>query len=294
MVVDDDESIHAALRLVLENHYDIITAASAEAAIRQLALHRVDIILLDLLMPGTDGWTLFEEVRAMNGHRPKVIFLTAVDSSRAAVAALKLGADDWILKPFEEEALVARLHTLLSETRRIRVRGGDLGARATIATMAFLRSGALAVYETETTAASASADALIDATGATTLEGLQAAIGSAPIRCNAVHRVTVEALHHVSRYYSEINVAGLAALISVKGNYLLERFRDDLGLTPREYVARIRIEVVKQRLRQTECPSLDRVAEEVGLCDAAHVHKLFARYAQGSPSAYRGNVQDRR
>ena len=142
MVVDDDESIHAAPRLVLENDYDIITAADAEAAIRQLHQHRVDLVLLDLLMPGMDGWAMFEEVRRMNGHRPKVVFLTAVDSSTAAVAALKLGADDWILKPFEDAELLARIHAVLAETCRVRVRGGDLGARASIATMAFMRCGA--------------------------------------------------------------------------------------------------------------------------------------------------------
>lgn len=94
------------------------------------------------------------------------------------------------------------------------------------------------------------------------------------------------------RRYHEIGVAGLAAAVGVNGNYLLGLFRGDLGVAPREYIARVRIEVIKQRLSEPACPSLDRLAEDVGLCDAAHVHKMFIRYAQGRPGAYRVSSQD--
>jgi DNA-binding response OmpR family regulator/methylphosphotriester-DNA--protein-cysteine methyltransferase len=291
MVVDDDDGIHAALRLVLEDDFELLSVSSGEAAIRCLAEYRIDLMLLDLLMPDVDGWQVFEHARAMKGHRPRIVFLTAIDSSQAAVAALKLGADDWILKPFEDAALLARLQTLLSETRTIRIRGGDLGARATIAALAFIRCGALAVYQPDH--ALPADEPFIDAAAATTLDGLRTALCLPPIRLPAFHRVTGTALHHVSRQYQKVNVAALAEMVGVNGNYLLARFRDDLGLTPREYIARVRIEVVKQRLGQMGCPSLDRLAEEVGLYDGAHVHKIFARYAHGSPGAYRGNVQDR-
>ena len=114
-----------------------------------------------------------------------------------------------------------------------------------------------------------------------------------PIKLTALHAVTAEALHHVSRQYREVNVAALAESVGVYPKYLLDRFRADLGLTPREYITRVRIEVLKQRLRDPGCPSLDRLAEDVGLCDGAHVHKVFARYEHRSPSVYRETVTSR-
>ena len=85
----------------------------------------MDLVLLDLLMPGLNGWQVFERLlEYRNGRRPKVIFATGVDSSAAAVAALKLGAEDWIVKPFEESALLMRLGALLPTGSMDQVPGG--------------------------------------------------------------------------------------------------------------------------------------------------------------------------
>ena len=291
MVVDDDTSIHAALGLVLEDDFEVLSALTGEAALHCLSAQRVDVILLDLLMPGVDGWQVFEQIRQLRGHQPRVVFLTGVDSSEAAVAAMKLGAHDWILKPFEDVALLTRLRAFCSRSRWIRVLGGDLGARATIATLSFTRCGAFAFYDAEGPAASGAEIDLVEASGAMTLDGLRAAVGQPPMNLTGLHQITTRALHHISRQYRDMKVTILADMIGVHTSYILQLFRNDLALTPREYIARVRIEVLKQRLRQVNCPSLDQLAEDVGLCDAAHVHKIFARYGQGSPSGYRADGQ---
>jgi len=215
----------------------------------------------------------------MNGRRPRVIFVTGVDSSVAAVAALKLGAEDWVVKPFDDSALLMQLRALLLQTRRISVRGGTLGTRATVATIASIRCGTPVRYDCDS-AAVASGEVAVDLVGTTTDVGLAEVLRRPPIDLPVLHRATATALHHVSGHYHLVTVASLAEAIGVTANYLLERFRTDLGLTTREYIARVRIEVMKQRLSQAGCPSLDRLAEEVGFCDAAHVHKVFMRYAE--------------
>jgi CheY-like chemotaxis protein len=105
MVVDDDPGIHEALRLTLDDHYEVHSASGGAEALQDLARRHVDLVLLDLLMPGVDGWQVFDRIRLM-APRPKIVFLTAVDRSEAAVTALQSGADDWIVKPFEEPALL--------------------------------------------------------------------------------------------------------------------------------------------------------------------------------------------
>ena len=95
LAVDDHVSIHTALHLVLGDDYDVVSATTGEAALREIERRRVDLILLDLVMPGLDGWQVFEHVR-QRPHPPRVIFLTGIDNSAAAVYATQLGAIDWI------------------------------------------------------------------------------------------------------------------------------------------------------------------------------------------------------
>jgi DNA-binding response OmpR family regulator len=90
----------------------------------EVQTRRIDIVLLDLLMPGVHGWEVFERLRQIRGQRPKVIFLTGVDSSIAAVAALKLGAEDWIVKPFDEDVLRQQIRSL-AQRHRMHVREGS-------------------------------------------------------------------------------------------------------------------------------------------------------------------------
>jgi len=114
-------------------------------------------------------------------------------------------------------------------------------------------------------------------------------LGQSPLNLTALSPATAEALYHVSARYSRVNVTSLARAVGLSTDSLRRRFKRDLGLTPRDWITRVRVEVIKQRL--TPDLSLERLAAEVGLCDAPHLSKVFTRYVRESPGLYRGNKQ---
>jgi DNA-binding response OmpR family regulator len=290
LIVDDNDDIRGVLRLMLEDHYEVISVSSGEAGLREVAQRRVDMVLLDQVMPAMDGWEVFERLSSMSGHRPKVIFLTGIDSSVAAVAALKLGAEDWVVKPFDESALLRQLRLLFPTARPIRIQGGELGDRATLAVVARARCAIPVEYQAHHPVPSNPNEVVVlDAAGAATEGGLRAILGQPPLNLTALSPATAAALHHVSARYSRINVTSLARAVGLSTDSLLRRFKQDLGLAPRDWITRVRVEVIKQRL--TPGLSLEQLAAEVGLCDGPHLSRVFARYARESPGLYRGNIQ---
>ena len=116
LVVDDDPSVREALELVLDlNGFGVSTAADGGEAIRTLAVDRPDAVILDVLMPGLDGLEVCRRMRAI-GDRTPVLMLTARAEVSERVAGLEAGADDYLVKPFASEELVARLRALLRRT----------------------------------------------------------------------------------------------------------------------------------------------------------------------------------
>lgn len=100
-----------------ENSFSVDVAPDGEAGLR-LALHgNYDLIILDILLPRLDGRELLKEIRA-RGIRVPVIFLTAKDSERDIVQGLNSGADDYLVKPFSFNELLARLQAILRRERR--------------------------------------------------------------------------------------------------------------------------------------------------------------------------------
>ncbi|HPZ42989.1 MAG TPA: response regulator transcription factor [Bacillota bacterium] len=112
LVIDDDRRITALLRrtLVFEG-YEVQVAGGGEEGLRLAASWQPDLILLDVLMPGLDGWEVCRRLRAA-GSVP-VLMLTARDEVSDRVKGLDLGADDYLVKPFALEELLARIRALL-------------------------------------------------------------------------------------------------------------------------------------------------------------------------------------
>ena len=119
LAVDDDEAIRNLLGRVLgKDGHDVRCAACAEEALA-LKLDRYDLVLLDVMMPGTDG---FELCRAIRGSvDAPIVFLTARSSEDDAVYGLGLGADDYLRKPFGAAELRAKVAAHLRRERRERV-----------------------------------------------------------------------------------------------------------------------------------------------------------------------------
>ncbi len=104
LIVDDEPGVCESFRMVLKDRYDPVTVDSGEAALAWLAKSEAALIFLDILMPGMDGLEVLEKIRVTDGLVP-VVMVTATKTVKTAVTAMKLGAFDYITKPFDVEEL---------------------------------------------------------------------------------------------------------------------------------------------------------------------------------------------
>jgi len=104
LIVDDELSVRDSLRMIFKKDYQVIMAGSAEEAIIKVKSEEPDLIFLDIIMPEKDGMQALKEIRGMHPQIP-VIMLTATKTLKTAVEAMKLGAYDYITKPFDVEEL---------------------------------------------------------------------------------------------------------------------------------------------------------------------------------------------
>jgi two-component system, OmpR family, response regulator MprA len=124
LLVEDDRGLRESPATVLTYQgMQVIEAGSAEDAIDVLAAHHVDLIVLDVNLPGADGFELLRRLRAAGDHR-QVLMLTARHEVADRVAGLDAGADDYLPKPFALDELLARVRTM------IRRSGNDATVRA--------------------------------------------------------------------------------------------------------------------------------------------------------------------
>lgn len=109
LVVDDEESIRDVLRRLLEGAgYQVMTAANGEEAINKISAMAMPIVLLDIRMPGISGLETLSKIVTLNPDSC-VIMVTAVMDAETAVEAMKLGAYDYIIKPFDREEVMTKL-----------------------------------------------------------------------------------------------------------------------------------------------------------------------------------------
>ena len=106
LVVDDDPGVRESFRLILEDHYDVVDVPDGPSALDVVRASPMDLVLLDIRLPGMDGIEVLERIKAID-DRAEVILVTAVKTVRTAVAAMKLGAFDYLTKPFEEDELLS-------------------------------------------------------------------------------------------------------------------------------------------------------------------------------------------
>ena len=112
LIVDDEPASRYALRRALESRYCIVEAESAAAARTVLQAEKPDLLLLDVVLPGEDGLTFLKWLR-QEGNELPVLMVSALDTAKAAVEALQLGAADYLVKGFELEELRQRVANLL-------------------------------------------------------------------------------------------------------------------------------------------------------------------------------------
>jgi DNA-binding response OmpR family regulator len=122
LVVEDNDLVAAAITLGLSAAgFAVDRSASSEAASNALATEHFDLLVVDVGLPGEDGLALVRRLRSRGATQP-VLILTARDTLAIKVEALNLGADDFLLKPFEQDELIARCRALI---RRANLYAGE-------------------------------------------------------------------------------------------------------------------------------------------------------------------------
>lgn len=118
LLVEDEDNLREAIKLNLElEGYEVETAETGRAALRKANEQRFDTVLLDVMLPEMDGFQVCETIRLTDPETP-ILFLTAKDASQDKVEGLKVGADDYLTKPFNLEELLLRVRNLVRRSQK--------------------------------------------------------------------------------------------------------------------------------------------------------------------------------
>jgi DNA-binding response OmpR family regulator len=121
LAIDDDPAMTELLTLLLKTHgFNIQTANTGEEGVKLTRKESPDVIILDLMMPGMDGWQVCKQIRSFSSV-PILVF-SALDSPGIVASALDAGADDYLVKPVPSGVLISHLNTL---TRRTEMNNGN-------------------------------------------------------------------------------------------------------------------------------------------------------------------------
>jgi DNA-binding NtrC family response regulator len=112
LVVDDEPGLRESFHLILDEYFEVVDVPDGPAALDVVRSSQVDVVLLDIRLPGMDGIEVLERIKAID-ESLEVVLVTAVRTVRTAVAAMKLGAFDYVTKPFEEDELLALVRRAL-------------------------------------------------------------------------------------------------------------------------------------------------------------------------------------
>ncbi|KOY80848.1 response regulator transcription factor [Lysinibacillus macroides] len=117
LVVDDDAHIRELVKVFLQNEgLEVIEAIDGVDALSKLDTEKVDMVVMDIMMPNMDGWALCEEIRSFNTNLP-ILMLTAKGETSQKIKGFHLGTDDYLVKPFEPAELIVRVKSILKRYR---------------------------------------------------------------------------------------------------------------------------------------------------------------------------------
>jgi len=120
LVIEDDENIADLIRLYLEKDgFEVAVALNGALGLAEFKRFMPDLVMLDIIMPVMDGWSVCREIRMVSNV--PIIMLTSKSETLDKVTGLEMGADDYIIKPFEVRELLARVHAVLRRFDKVEV-----------------------------------------------------------------------------------------------------------------------------------------------------------------------------
>ena len=115
LIVDDDDKIRNLLKdFLISNNFLVSTAINGEEALKKINIINFDVLILDIMMPGIDGYELTKIIRSSS--LIPIIHLTAMGDTNNVIQGLEIGADDYLSKPFEPKELLLRIKNILKKT----------------------------------------------------------------------------------------------------------------------------------------------------------------------------------
>ncbi len=131
LIVDDELSIRESFSLILDDYFNVETAASGETAVQKASTQPVDLVFLDIRMPGMDGMETLPKLKKIMPNTP-VVMVTAVNDVQSAGQTIKDGAEDYIVKPFDVEDVLKKARFLL-ERKSVKAEAARLRATSPLA-----------------------------------------------------------------------------------------------------------------------------------------------------------------
>lgn len=119
LVVEDSPPTSNIIKLILKDSgYEVFCSTNAQQASEVLNRNTIDLILLDVMLPGTDGFTLCNELKMSDKFKDiPIVFCTAKGEREDVVKAIKAGADDYVIKPFTKRVLISKIATVLGKKK---------------------------------------------------------------------------------------------------------------------------------------------------------------------------------
>ena len=258
-IVEDNDDMRQFLESALTTHFHILPFSNGKEVWKWLSDLSSDsdvfpdLILTDLMMPKMDGWKLFREVKAHPAfHAVPVLILTAKADQQDKLHALRIGVDDYVFKPFDEDELLARMKNL---TKNYKKRKNISAPKAVLA---------------ENTS------------------DLQKEVAHS-VSDNALNREWLQQVEEITQKGISsfaFNVSSLSREMALSTRQFSRRIKELTGLTPGQYIHEVRYATARKMLEEQQFTSVKEVVYAIGLKDTKHFSRQFkARYGK-PPSSY--------
>lgn len=262
LVVEDNQDMQLYLKMILEPHFQLVLAKNGEEAIQVLednASPEIDLIISDVMMPVMDGFTLLQKLkRHAKWQLIPVIMLTARAAEEDRMTALRVGVDDYILKPFQPEELLIRSQNILKNDQ---VRKKYLQSLAVLTTVA----------EPDQ----------VESTQQKQMDTSDLSLQKEDIWLAKLKETVKLHLHSF-----DFNINELAYQLAVSRRHLSRKVKSLTGLTVNQYIQEIRLQEARHLLESGTMTSVKAVAYGLGMKDVKYFSKLYIQRFGKRPSDF--------